>query len=65
MTAKRLFIATLAPELSAYAHLGVSYVFEDFRRSSRPMPKHSTYIRRPHTPAISWRRRAPYAASSW
>jgi hypothetical protein len=33
MITKQLFIATLAPELRAYTHLGVSYVFEDFRRS--------------------------------
>lgn len=33
MANKRLFVSTLAPELRAYPHRGVGYVFEDFRRS--------------------------------
>ena len=33
LASKQLFISTLAPELRAYPHLGVSYVFEDLRKS--------------------------------
>jgi methyltransferase family protein len=33
MSTKRLFISTLAPEADSYWRLGVSYVFEDLRRS--------------------------------